>query len=107
MKILTVTTALIIFSMSAATAYADKASVNALIGHTWNAKKGSTIAVVTYGHTSVKLKMNGKKHIGKLRIVGDEICTSYKTIRKGKEACFGVKKTANGYKSTTGFVLTK
>ncbi|TIP22659.1 MAG: hypothetical protein E5X67_36385 [Mesorhizobium sp.] len=48
---------------------------------------------------------DARRRIGTLRIEGDQICTKYPKIKKGAENCFGISKTAKGYKTTHGATL--
>ncbi|TIM04847.1 MAG: hypothetical protein E5Y32_29045 [Mesorhizobium sp.] len=86
-------------------ATADSASVEAVIGKTWNFKQGKITGTIIYTTSTVAAIFGGKTYEGTLRIEGDQICTKYPKIKKGAETCFGISKTAKGYKTTHGATL--
>lgn len=55
-----------------------------------------TIRYLKNGQTRLsKTNFSVKSDKGKWRIKGRRICVTWKIIRKGKEKCFGMKKTGN------------
>ncbi|RWO88951.1 hypothetical protein [Mesorhizobium sp.] len=77
------------------------ASVEAVIGKTWNFKQSKITGTIIYTTSTVAATFGGKTYEGTLRIEGDQICTKYPKIKKGAETCFGISKTAKGYKTRT------
>jgi hypothetical protein len=86
-------------------ANADAASVEAVIGKTWNFKQGKITGTITYTTSTVEATFGGKTYPGTLRVNGDRLCTKYPEIKKGAETCFGISKTTKGYKTTHGATL--
>ena len=84
---------------------ADQAAINAVIGKTWNFEQGKTKGQIFCGPSTVKATFGGATYDGTLRVKGDQICTSYPKLRKGKEACFTVSKSGKGYKTSNGGTL--
>ena len=95
------------FPIVSGVAHADEASVRALVGKTWKFEQGGSSGVVIYKKSSVSVTFSdGTVRKGKLRLKGDQICTTYKEIRNGKETCFGASRSGKGYKTTSGAILT-
>lgn len=99
-----------VFAVSVAMASAASAQAvkpQEVIGQSWNFKQGKITGKITYRSSTVKAQFGGKTYNGQLRIKGNQICTKYKELRKGKESCFSLTKTKNGYKTSKGGELWK
>ncbi|MBO9420309.1 hypothetical protein J7481_12460 [Labrenzia sp. R4_2] len=96
-----------VFGLLAGTASAQSVKPQEVIGKSWNFSQGKVSGKVTYRASTVKAQFGGKTYNGKLRVKGNQICTSYKELRKGKESCFSLTKTNAGYKTSNGGKLWK
>jgi hypothetical protein len=86
-------------------AVADTRQHGREFGRETDFKQGKITGTISYNTSTVAATFGGKTYEGTLRIDGDQICTKYPKIKKGAETCFGISKTAKGYKTTHGATL--
>ncbi|NRG18503.1 hypothetical protein HPQ64_12465 [Rhizobiales bacterium] len=82
-----------------------------IVGSNWKWQEGKYGGTITYkadGTISVTTNVKGiAKDTGRWWYKGDQFCSSYKKLRKGKEKCITFSKNAGQYQTSSGGRLYK
>ena len=81
-----------------------------IIGKKWKWASGGVNGTIRYkrnGSIFVTISTSIKQDTGTWRFKGNRLCTSYKKIRSGKEACVTYTKKGSQFVASNGGVLSR